>query len=140
LRLPVGGYDQGAQQQVSPLPFQADVSGQGAVVVGAEVAAGAGVRQALGSERGDQTGIVCIDAVKPDHQTTSAGGAVSGNQRRPIHSATDTSRISTGTSTSGPMTAAKATGEVSPNAAMATAMASSKLFEAAVKARAVVRG
>jgi hypothetical protein len=38
------------------------------------------------------------------------------------------------------MTAAKATGEARPKAAMATAMASSKLLEAAVKAIAVVRG
>ena len=38
----------------------------------------------------------------------------------------------TGTSTSGPMTAANATPELMPNTATATAMASSKLFEAAV--------
>ena len=41
--------------------------------------------------------------------------------------------MSTGTSTSGPITAAKASPELMPNTAMATAMASSKLFEAAVK-------
>lgn len=45
--------------------------------------------------------------------------------------------ISTGTSTSGPITAAKATPESIPKTAMATAMASSKLFDAAVKLRAV---
>src|SRR5690606_33998403 len=64
-------------------------------------------------------------------------GAVAGNQRRPRRRATCTSRINTGTSTRGPMTAAKATGEARPNAAMATAIASSKLFPAAVKATAV---
>jgi hypothetical protein len=47
--------------------------------------------------------------------------------------ATFTSIISTGTSTRGPMTAAKATPESIPNTATATAMASSKLFDAAVK-------
>src|SRR5690606_31408238 len=74
-----------------------------------------------------------------DHARASCGVAA-GNQRRPSHRAALTRRISTGTSTSGPMTAAKATGEASPKAAMATAIASSKLLEAAVKARAVVRG
>src|SRR5690606_3991219 len=67
-------------------------------------------------------------------------GTDSGNQRRPNQKATLTSKISTGTSTSGPMTAAKATGEASPDAAIATAIASSKLLPAAVKATAVVRG
>lgn len=62
------------------------------------------------------------------------------NHQRFNHSATVTRLISTGTSTSGPMTVAKATGEASPKAAMATAMASSKLLLAAVKAMAVVRG
>ena len=62
------------------------------------------------------------------------------NQRRFSQRATETSEISTGTSTSGPMTVAKATGEASPNVAMATAMASSKLLLAAVKASAAVRG
>src|SRR3546814_10790664 len=70
------------------------------------------------------------------HARTSAG-TLPGNQRRPNQKATFTSRISTGTSTSGPMTAAKATGEASPKAAMATAMASSKLLPAAVNATAV---
>lgn len=40
--------------------------------------------------------------------------ASSGNQRPPSHSATFTRPISTGTSTSGPITAAKATGEARP--------------------------
>ena len=39
----------------------------------------------------------------------------------------------TGTSTNGPITAANAAPELIPNTATATAMASSKLFEAAVK-------
>ncbi|MNJ00906.1 hypothetical protein D3C73_1603650 [compost metagenome] len=56
------------------------------------------------------------------------------------HKATPTSEISTGTSTKGPMTVANATGEARPKVAMATAMASSKLLLAAVKASAVVRG
>ena len=43
-------------------------------------------------------------------------------------------------STSGPMTAANATGEARPKAAIATAMASSKLLEAAVKESEVARG
>src|SRR3546814_15907106 len=73
------------------------------------------------------------------HARTSAG-TLPGNQRRPNQKATFTSRISTGTSTSGPMTAAKATGEASAKAAMATAMVSSKLLTAAVNATAVVRG
>src|SRR3546814_108083 len=73
------------------------------------------------------------------HARTSAG-TLSGNQRRPNQKAALTSRISTGTSTSGPITAAKATGEASPKAAMATAIASSKLLPAAVNATAVVRG
>ena len=44
-----------------------------------------------------------------------------------------TSPIRTGTSTSGPITAANAAPCAMPNVATATAMASSKLFEAAVK-------
>ena len=43
--------------------------------------------------------------------------------------------MSTGTSTRGPMTAAKASPDWSPNTATATAMASSKLLLAAVKDR-----
>ena len=53
--------------------------------------------------------------------------------------ATWTSATMTGTSTSGPMVAAKAAPEVSPNDPIATAMASSKLFEAPVKACVTVR-
>ena len=60
--------------------------------------------------------------------------------RRPNRKATCTSRMSTGTSTSGPITVVKATGEARPNDAIATAMASSKLLPAAVKAMAVVTG
>src|SRR5690606_23709346 len=67
-------------------------------------------------------------------------GADSLNHRPPSLNATCTSRISTGTSTSGPITAAKATGDASPKEAIATAIASSKLLPAAVKAIAVVRG
>ena len=48
-------------------------------------------------------------------------------------SATFTRLISTGTSTSGPITAAKAAPELIPNTATATAIASSKLLLAAVK-------
>ena len=44
----------------------------------------------------------------------------------------------TGTSTSGPMTAAKAAPELMPKTETATAIASSKLLEAAVKASVVV--
>jgi hypothetical protein len=46
----------------------------------------------------------------------------------------------TGTSTSGPMTAAKAAPWAIPNVPTATAMASSKLFDAAVKERVAVCG
>jgi len=60
------------------------------------------------------------------------------NQRRWNQKATFTRAIITGTSTSGPMTAAKAAPELMPNTAMATAMASSKLLLAAVNARVVV--
>ena len=49
--------------------------------------------------------------------------------------ATPTSRISTGTSTRGPITAAKAAPWLIPKVAIATAMASSKLLEAAVNDR-----
>ena len=47
-------------------------------------------------------------------------------------SAKFTSAIMTGTSTSGPITAANAAPELMPNTDTATAMANSKLFEAAV--------
>lgn len=52
---------------------------------------------------------------------------------RLIHSATLTKEMSTGTSTSGPITAAKAAPWWMPKVAMATAIASSKLFDEAVK-------
>ena len=61
-------------------------------------------------------------------------------QRCFSRSATFTRMIRTGTSIRGPMTAANATGEPMPNAATATAIASSKLLPAAVNAIAVVRG
>ena len=54
------------------------------------------------------------------------------------YSDTLTSPIITGTSTSGPITAAKAAPELMPNTATATAIASSKLLLAAVKASVVV--
>src|SRR3546814_1345771 len=74
------------------------------------------------------------------HDTQACEGVLAGNQRRPRPNATPTRRMRTGTSTRGPMTAAKATGEARPKAAIATAIASSKLLPAAVKATAVVRG
>ena len=49
------------------------------------------------------------------------------------HKDTFTREIKTGTSTRGPITAAKASPELIPNTATATAMASSKLLLAAVK-------
>jgi len=48
--------------------------------------------------------------------------------------------MSTGTSTKGPMTAAKATPELMPKTAMATAMANSKLLLAAVNDKVAVFG
>ena len=51
------------------------------------------------------------------------------------YSATLTSPISTGTSTSGPMTAAKAWPELMPNTATATAMASSSFFACSIRPR-----
>ena len=50
-----------------------------------------------------------------------------------IHRDTFTKLIKTGTSTSGPITPTKAWIEFMPNIAIATAIASSKLFDAAVK-------
>jgi len=50
----------------------------------------------------------------------------------PIHNETLTSPISTGTSTKGPITAAKAAPWWIPKVATATAIASSKLLDAAV--------
>lgn len=55
-----------------------------------------------------------------------------GKYRLLKNSETLTRLISTGTSTSGPITAAKATPELMPNTAIETAMASSKLLLAAV--------
>ena len=55
-----------------------------------------------------------------------------------VESATLTRPIITGTSTSGPMTAANAAPESMPNTATATAIASSKLLLAAVKASVAV--
>jgi hypothetical protein len=54
------------------------------------------------------------------------------------YKATFTSPIKTRTSTNGPITAAKAAPELMPKTAMATAMVSSKLLLAAVKAIVVV--
>src|ERR1700746_1786732 len=61
-----------------------------------------------------------------------------GKYRRWKYNATLTSEIMPGTSTSGPITAAKAAPELMPNTDTATAIASSKLFEAAVKESVVV--
>ena len=54
------------------------------------------------------------------------------------HSETVTKAINTGTSTKGPITVVKATGDAKPNVAIATASANSKLLPAAVKEIAVV--
>ena len=54
--------------------------------------------------------------------------------------ATLTRAIRTGTSTKGPITAAKASPLLIPNTATATAIANSKLLLAAVKERAAVTG
>ena len=56
----------------------------------------------------------------------------------PKNKLTLTKTIITGTSMSGPMTAANAAPELIPNTATATAMASSKLLLAAVKAKVTV--
>ena len=72
-------------------------------------------------------------------QTDGAAAASPPNTRRRSHNATCTRPISTGTSTSGPMTVAKATSDAMPKIAIATAMASSKLFPYAVNARVVLR-
>src|SRR3546814_6878276 len=74
------------------------------------------------------------------HVGQSFAGVEAGNQRRPNQKATLTNRISTGTSTSGPMTAANATGDARPKAAIATAIASSKLLPAPVNATDVLLG
>src|SRR3989304_6018590 len=67
-----------------------------------------------------------------------AGPGAAGKYRRWKRKATLTSAIITGTSINGPTTAAKASPELIPNTATATAMASSKLLLAAVKASVVV--
>jgi len=67
-----------------------------------------------------------------------SGAASEANHRRRSQKATLTRLISTGTSTNGPMTAAKAAPCLMPKTATATAMASSKLLPAAVKATVVV--
>ncbi len=60
-----------------------------------------------------------------------------GKYLRLNQTATFTRLISTGTSTRGPITAAKAWPESMPKTATATAMASSKLLDAAVKLKEV---
>src|SRR5690554_4469516 len=70
--------------------------------------------------------------------TDESAGTAAGKYFFRNHSATVTSPMSTGTSTSGPTTAANATPEPSPNTVTATARANSKLLLAAVNARAVV--
>src|SRR5690606_33300025 len=119
--------DDGADQDVGPDLLQPAVAGQSGIVPEA-VEAPTGLveivrRQPGGLQRGDEvgSGLGQLHGVE-GHQQAPFFGAVAGKQRRPSHRATDTSRISTGTSTSGPMTAAKATGEANPNAAMATAI------------------
>src|SRR5690349_22848025 len=70
----------------------------------------------------------------PAQFLTPAISATSPGKNRPrSRSATLTRPISTGTSTSGPITAAKAAPWEMPKVATATAMASSKLLDAAVK-------
>ena len=61
-----------------------------------------------------------------------------GYSRRPSQRETYTSPMSTGTSTSGPTTAASASPEAIPKTLIATAMASSKLLLAAVNDRVAV--
>ena len=65
--------------------------------------------------------------------TTGSPVTASPKYRRWKNSETFTNPIITGTSTSGPITAANAAPELMPNTDTATAIASSKLFEAAVK-------
>src|SRR3546814_16199074 len=72
------------------------------------------------------------------HVGQSFAGTEAGNQRRPNPTATLTSRISTGTWTSGPMTAAKATGDARTKADMSTAIEGSQFFHAAGQATVVV--
>ena len=69
---------------------------------------------------------------EPAATAAGTGSSLMPQYLRPIHRATLTRPISTGTSTSGPMTAAKASPEPMPKTATLTAMASSKLLLAAV--------
>src|ERR1039458_1002652 len=78
------------------------------------------------------------DPRRGDSEKKVAKPAASGKERRRKKSATLTSAIMTGTSTSGPMTAANAAPELMPKTETATAIASSKLFEAAVNERVAV--
>src|SRR4030066_2252902 len=81
-----------------------------------------------------------------EHVTGHLGDARTGHLNHPINNlffsqeATFTKPIITGTSTSGPITAANACPEAMPNTATATAIASSKLLLAAVKAMLAVLG
>ena len=70
---------------------------------------------------------------QPASIAAGRGSSVMPQYLRPSHSATFTRPISTGTSTSGPMTAANACAGVDAEDGDATAMASSKLLLAAVK-------
>ncbi len=78
-----------------------------------------------------------MPALASPHQRPVTGPpeAAAAKYRRWNQKATLTRPISAGTSTSGPMTAAKAAPELMPKTATATAMASSKLLLAAVKER-----
>jgi hypothetical protein len=67
-----------------------------------------------------------------------AGAGTRPKYFRSKYKATFTRLIRAGTSTKGPITAAKAAPELMPNTATATAMASSKLLLAAVKERVAV--
>lgn len=69
----------------------------------------------------------------PDIQEVGVMAGLCTNQVFRSQRATLTSASNAGTSTKGPITVAKATEDPRPNAAMATAMARSKLLLAAVK-------
>ena len=70
---------------------------------------------------------------QPASIAAGRGASVTPQYFLPSQSATLTSPMSTGTSTSGPMTLANASPEFRPKTAMLTAIASSKLLLAAVK-------
>jgi hypothetical protein len=72
------------------------------------------------------------------HTPSTLLGSEVGKYWRWKYSARFTRAIITGTSTRGPMTAANAAPEFMPNTYTATAIASSKLFEGAVKESVVV--